>query len=37
MDSVNVEVWPLSGRIMAKSVESAAEGKMIRFHLNNGK
>ena len=37
MDSINVEVWPLSGRIMAKSVESATEGKMIRFHLNNGK
>ena len=33
MDSINVEIRPLDGRIVAKSVESSTEGKMISFHL----
>ena len=33
MDGVNVEVGPLGGRVVAESVESSAEGKMICFHL----
>ena len=33
-DSVNVEVGPLVGRVVAESVESPTEGKMICFHLD---
>ena len=33
-DSVNVEVGPLSGRVVAEPVESPTEGKMICFHLD---
>ena len=34
MNGVNVEVGPLGGGVVAESVESSAEGKMICFHLS---